>query len=96
MKIGRNDPCHCGSGKKYKHCHYEADLEQRRIEAEQAAENAPTPEDAPDEASDSNEHDASRKQPFDHRKDRSRFQGDVRGGGANFKPRAMRGAQRGS
>ncbi len=19
--IGRNDPCHCGSGKKYKHCH---------------------------------------------------------------------------
>ena len=21
MKIGRNDPCWCGSGKKYKHCH---------------------------------------------------------------------------
>ncbi|MEK9200534.1 MAG: SEC-C metal-binding domain-containing protein, partial [Patescibacteria group bacterium] len=21
-KLGRNDPCHCGSGKKYKHCHY--------------------------------------------------------------------------
>ncbi len=21
MKIGRNEPCHCGSGKKYKHCH---------------------------------------------------------------------------
>jgi len=20
-KIGRNDPCHCGSGKKYKRCH---------------------------------------------------------------------------
>jgi preprotein translocase subunit SecA len=20
-KIGRNDPCHCGSGKKYKQCH---------------------------------------------------------------------------
>ena len=20
-KIGRNDPCPCGSGKKYKHCH---------------------------------------------------------------------------
>lgn len=20
-KIGRNDPCHCGSGKKFKHCH---------------------------------------------------------------------------
>jgi preprotein translocase subunit SecA len=21
VKIGRNDPCYCGSGKKYKHCH---------------------------------------------------------------------------
>ena len=20
-KLGRNDPCHCGSGKKFKHCH---------------------------------------------------------------------------
>ncbi len=20
-KLGRNDPCHCGSGRKYKHCH---------------------------------------------------------------------------
>ena len=20
-KLGRNDPCWCGSGKKYKHCH---------------------------------------------------------------------------
>lgn len=24
-KIGRNDPCWCGSGKKYKHCHYKQD-----------------------------------------------------------------------
>jgi len=24
-KIGRNDPCWCGSGKKYKHCHYKLD-----------------------------------------------------------------------
>ncbi|MEO1289684.1 MAG: preprotein translocase subunit SecA, partial [Chloroflexota bacterium] len=23
--IGRNDPCYCGSGKKYKHCHYKQD-----------------------------------------------------------------------
>ncbi len=30
-KIGRNDPCWCGSGKKYKHCHYRQDEEQRRI-----------------------------------------------------------------
>ncbi len=24
-KIGRNDPCYCGSGKKYKNCHYRKD-----------------------------------------------------------------------
>jgi hypothetical protein len=24
-KLGRNDPCHCGSGKKYKKCHLESD-----------------------------------------------------------------------
>jgi hypothetical protein len=25
VKIGRNDPCHCGSGKKYKKCHERSD-----------------------------------------------------------------------
>ena len=25
MKLGRNDPCHCGSGEKYKKCHLEQD-----------------------------------------------------------------------
>lgn len=25
LKLGRNDPCWCGSGKKYKHCHLDAD-----------------------------------------------------------------------
>ena len=25
MKLARNDPCHCGSGKKYKRCHLAAD-----------------------------------------------------------------------
>ncbi len=24
--LGRNDPCWCGSGKKYKRCHYESDI----------------------------------------------------------------------
>ncbi len=24
--LGRNDPCHCGSGKKYKHCHMKLDM----------------------------------------------------------------------
>ena len=32
-KIGRNDPCWCGSGKKYKHCHMRED----RAKAEQQA-----------------------------------------------------------
>ncbi len=26
-KIGRNEPCHCGSGKKYKHCHGKPEAE---------------------------------------------------------------------
>jgi hypothetical protein len=38
LKIGRNDPCHCGSGKKYKKCHLAADeaSEHERL-AEEAA-----------------------------------------------------------
>lgn len=30
MKLSRNASCHCGSGKKYKHCHMQADMEQER------------------------------------------------------------------
>lgn len=29
-KIGRNDPCYCGSGQKYKNCHLKADNEAER------------------------------------------------------------------
>jgi len=28
-KLGRNDPCWCGSGKKYKHCHYKQDRDSK-------------------------------------------------------------------
>jgi len=28
-KPGRNEPCWCGSGKKYKHCHLDADERKR-------------------------------------------------------------------
>ncbi len=28
--VGRNDPCHCGSGKKYKKCHLSQDEEAER------------------------------------------------------------------
>jgi methionyl aminopeptidase len=38
MKIGRNDPCHCGSGQKYKKCHLPADEA-----AERAAKAATAP-----------------------------------------------------
>ena len=38
-KLGRNDPCHCGSGQKYKKCHEAADDAARaaKLEKEQAA-----------------------------------------------------------
>jgi tetratricopeptide (TPR) repeat protein len=36
-KIGRNDPCHCGSGKKYKRCCLEEDQEGERFVREAAA-----------------------------------------------------------
>jgi len=29
-KLGRNDPCYCGSGKKYKNCHMQADNDAER------------------------------------------------------------------
>ena len=38
VRPGRNDPCWCGSGKKYKKCHLHADEEADRAEAEEAAE----------------------------------------------------------
>ena len=41
MSIGRNDPCHCGSGQKYKKCHAAADEAKERAElAAQAAARA--------------------------------------------------------
>jgi hypothetical protein len=43
---GRNDPCHCGSGRKYKNCHLDRDeaaaREARAKAAEAAAAEAPT------------------------------------------------------
>ena len=49
MKVGRNDPCHCGSGLKYKKCHLPKDeaahaaelAAQRAAQAEPAAEATP-------------------------------------------------------
>ncbi len=37
---GRNDPCHCGSGRKYKHCCLEKDEEQAAAARAKAAAEA--------------------------------------------------------
>lgn len=39
MRPGRNDPCHCGSGKKYKKCHEAEDAaaESKALAAQAAA-----------------------------------------------------------
>jgi hypothetical protein len=38
--LGRNDPCHCGSGKKYKQCHLAKDEAAERAAREKAAAQA--------------------------------------------------------
>ena len=43
---GRNDPCHCGSGKKYKQCHLGADEAKERAARAKAAADAPAPAEA--------------------------------------------------
>lgn len=43
-QLGRNDPCHCGSGRKYKQCCLAKDEVAARQARAVAAENAPTPE----------------------------------------------------
>lgn len=49
MKVGRNDPCHCGSGQKYKKCHLPKDEAAHAAElaAQRAAQVEPGP-DAPE------------------------------------------------
>lgn len=41
MKLGRNSPCHCGSGRKYKRCHLTAD---RRVPTSRPSIAASTPQ----------------------------------------------------
>jgi preprotein translocase subunit SecA len=40
-RLGRNDPCWCGSGKKYKQCHYAEDQKQRETIAQSDVRKAP-------------------------------------------------------
>ncbi len=41
--LGRNDPCHCGSGRKYKQCHLDKDEAAGREARAKAAAEAPAP-----------------------------------------------------
>ena len=97
MKVGRNEPCPCGSGKKYKHCCYAKDSVKHE---------APAPEEpATDETEATNSAEADTDTASeDHGKHRSapsrgsgraRFQGEARGRSTTFTPRTHRGSQRG-
>jgi hypothetical protein len=47
-KPGRNEPCHCGSGRKYKHCCLDKDAAKAaKARAKAAKEAAAAPESAP-------------------------------------------------
>jgi hypothetical protein len=45
--LGRNEPCHCGSGKKYKQCHLTADEAKGRDARKKAEDAAPAEPAAP-------------------------------------------------
>ena len=42
-QLGRNDPCHCGSGRKYKQCCLGKDEDAARAARTKAAAQAPSP-----------------------------------------------------
>jgi len=67
-ELGRNDPCHCGSGKKYKQCHLsqdEAEAREARAHEQQAAgEEAASAPAEPAEIPHSREHRQQTAQPW--------------------------------
>ena len=95
MKTGRNDPCPCGSGKKYKHCCYDKDHAKHDdpviIAAPESSE--PQPDDETDEGAKS--HGKRHKSPADREEERTRFRGG-KGKSGSFNPRFFRGTQRGN
>ncbi len=100
MKLGRNDPCHCGSGKKYKYCHYEEDRAAEAKALKEAAEaRAAEASETEDEDPADTKHNEAVSRP--HKRDGSRFLRDSSGGGHGQKsvgstsPRTTRGSQRG-
>ncbi len=99
MKLGRNDPCHCGSGRKYKHCHYEADRAAEAEELRQAAEESQAA-DGDEVASDDKEPkgNAGSRKPHQKPLIRDSARGERARGGptAGGTPRASRGGRRGT
>ena len=94
VKVGRNSPCPCGSGKKYKRCCYAKDSVKH--EAPEPAEDAVSEGTAADDVDVDPSDKKATKTPQAHQKDRSRFQGDARGRSVSFRPKASRGSQRGT
>jgi hypothetical protein len=43
MKVGRNQPCHCGSGRRYKHCCLEKDQAKEHAAIDIAARRSENP-----------------------------------------------------
>ena len=103
MKLGRNEPCRCGSGKKYKHCHYDEDqkAESARLAEEAAVRAAKAQETVEGESSEDAGSGETRSRPADRRSGSSRFMRDsVKDGGRSkgkgpTSSRATRGSQRG-
>ncbi len=91
MKVGRNEPCPCGSGKKYKYCCY----------AKDSVKSATTVTEEPESNTAAEEETAAegqKKKPvsFQRSQRRTKFHGDGRGKGSSFQPRTQRGSQRGT
>jgi len=94
MKVGRNDPCPCGSGRKYKHCCYDKDLEKRQEAARAAAEEAEQAA-AADDASEDDEKPTMHDTLVQEEKHRLHETKRSRPKGPESRPRVQRGAQRG-
>lgn len=87
MKTGRNEPCPCGSGKKYKHCCYAKDTAKVEV---------PEPEPLNEEAEDANQSNVAPQVKSKHAHGGAAHLSNKKGGTGRFRPKTSRGAQRGS
>jgi hypothetical protein len=87
MKTGRNEPCPCGSGKKYKHCCYAKDT--AKIET-------PEPEPVNEETEDADQSTVAPQTKTKHPYAGATHLSNKKGGTGKFRPKTSRGSQRGS